>query len=170
MPCHAMPYVKPKPCYAKATVSIPRSIPLSLLSSPSSDPAPRRNRRARTPPTKHVPGRSARGNSTLDAQRSKSLAFQTAPIALQTLQIYNTGCERQPVSPLRSTPHTFLSSTTAYRTYIPRLSNEKGRKITYPHSARSAFCAPSLYYRTNRAAAATPAVHLDSCCSLGAAP
>jgi len=105
-----------------------------------------------------------------NAQRSKCLAFQTAPIALQTLQIYNTGCKRQPVSPLRSTPHTSLSSTTAYRTYILRLSNEKGKKITYPHSARSAFCAPSLYYRTNRAAAATPAVRLDSCCPLGEAP
>ena len=168
MPCHAICQTEAMLCQSDR--EYPRSISPFLLSSPSSDLAPRRNRRARTPPTKHVLGRSARGNSTLNAQRSKSLAFQTAPIALQTLQIYNTGCERQPVSPLRSTPHTFLSSTTAYRTYIPRLSNEKGEKITYPHSARSAFCAPSLYYRTNRAAAATPAVHLDSCCPLGAAP
>ena len=64
-----MPYAKPKPCYAKATMSIPRSTPPSLLSFPSSDPAPRRNRRARTPPTKHVLGRRARGNSTLKKSR-----------------------------------------------------------------------------------------------------
>ena len=67
---HAVPYAKPKPCYARATMSIPRSIPPSPLSFPSSDPAPRRNHRARTPPTKHVLGRRARGNSTLNAHRS----------------------------------------------------------------------------------------------------